>query len=205
MFNSNFRREDNETSELEKVSDDNLSVILNDEKTRDYIAPRGIMLLHWTPLKPIVENISTIRGIEGSTNIYSDIKPGPDRCTGLLTCCTKYKAARESQMDFKCCLDIFGTDSSSLQKHVVKHFNDIKRTSENDAGLKIVLPEGIEWNEVIPNFTELDIDMENNAEFLNVHMAEWWRSPNSASVNPELYRTADLCLCFRICKKPVFS
>ena len=106
MFNSNFRQKDNETSELEKVSDDNLSVIFNNEKTRDYIAPRGIMLLHWTPLKPLVENISAIRGIEGSTNIYSDIKPGPDGCTGLLTCCTKYKAAREAQMDFKFCLDI---------------------------------------------------------------------------------------------------
>ena len=106
MFNSNFRQKDNETSELEKVSDDNLSVIFNNEKTRDYIASRGIMLLHWTPLKPLVENISTIRGIEGSTNIYSDIKPGPDGCTGLLTCCTKYKAARKAQMDFKFCLDI---------------------------------------------------------------------------------------------------
>ena len=168
------------------MSDDNLSVIFNNEKTRDYIAPRGIMLLHWTPLKPLVENISTIRGIEGSTNIYSDIKPGPDGCTGLLTCCTKYKAAREEQVDFKFCLDIFGTDSSSLQKHVVKHLNAIKRTSENDAGLKIVLPEGIEWSEVIPIFTELGIDMENNAEFLTVHMADWLRSPNSASVNPGL-------------------
>ena len=81
---------------------------------------------------------------------------------------------------------IFGTDMSSLQKHMVKHLNYIKRASENDAGLKIVLPEGIEWNEVIPIFTELGIDMENNAEFLKVHMAEWWRSPNSASVNPGL-------------------
>ena len=152
-------------------------MIFNDKKTRDYIAPKGMMLLYWTPLKPLSENIPTIRGVEGSTNIYSDIKPGPDggTSTGLLTCCTKYKATLGgSEMGFKFCLDIFGTDLSSVRKHLIRHLNDIQRTSENTVGLETYLPEGMEWSDVILIFIELGIDLKD-ADIENTYALEWWR------------------------------
>ena len=176
----NFRYHEDKTAVIETVSDKALSTIFNNRMTRDYVTPKGVMLVHWTPLKPLAENIPTIRGLEDSTNIYSDLKPGPDGCTGLLTCCTKYKAARESKLDYIFCLDILGTDLSSLKMHLITHLNDMKKTTEKLIGLKIVVPEGIEWKDVDQGFTELGVEMAKGAEFFKVHMHEWWRSPNNA-------------------------
>ena len=181
-----LRHENDDSDGLESVSDEILSVLFNDQKTRDYIAPKGIMLLHWTPLKPLEDNIPTIRGLGGSTTIYSDINVVRGWCTGLLSCCTKYRAASESKMDYKFCVDIFGTDSSSLRKHMVKHFEDLRRSTENRTGLKIVLSDGKDWSEVIQIFTEGGVVMAKEAEFLNVHLHEWWRSPDSAAAKSRI-------------------
>ena len=64
--------------------------------------------------------------------------------------------------------------------HLITHLNNMKKTTENPIGLKIVLPEGIEWKDVDTFFTEFGIDMEKDAAYLKVHMHEWWRSPNNA-------------------------
>ena len=61
--------QDDKTVVIENVSDKALSTIFNNRKTRDYMAPKGVMLVHWTPLKPLTENIPTIRGVEGSSRV----------------------------------------------------------------------------------------------------------------------------------------
>ena len=137
-------------------------------------------MIHWTPLKPMAENIPTIRGVDGSTHIYSDINPGPDGCTGLLTCCTKYKAAPGSMTDFKFSLDMFVSDLSSLRKHIAKHLNDINKASESAVGLELYPPEGIEWGDVIPICNEFGISLGKNIAFDNTYALEWWRSANVA-------------------------
>ena len=127
-----------------------------------------------------MENIPTIRGVEGSTHIYSDIKPGPDGCTGLLTCCTKYKAAARSQTDFKFCLDVSGSDLSSLRKHVVKHLNNIRKESEIAVALEMYLPVGFEWGDVIPIFNEFGINFGEGVTFKKPCALEWLPKTNAS-------------------------
>ena len=136
-------------------------------------------MIWWTPLKTITENIPTIRGVEGSTNIYCDIISGPDGCSGLLTCCTKYKAAPGFQRDFNFCLDIFGSDLTSLRKHVVRHLSDVKEASEGSVSLEVCLPDGVEWDGVIPVFNEFGINLEKDGVFGNTYTFEWWRRKNA--------------------------
>ena len=138
-------------------------------------------MIHWTPLKPMAENIPTIRGVAGSTNIYSDIKPGPDGCTGLLTCCTKYEDTPRSQIAIKFCLDVLGSDLTSLRKHVIKHLNNIKKESEGAACMEIYLQDGVEWGGVIPVFNEFGINLGNDIAFENPCVLEWWRRANATT------------------------
>ena len=116
-------------AELATISDPQLKDILNDTTTRDYIAPKGIFFVNMLPLKPLDANISCIRGIEGSTEIYSDVKCGTNDVKGLLSCRTTFPAPRGSISSKICFIDIFGDDPSSLRKHLTRHLIDISSTS----------------------------------------------------------------------------
>ena len=75
------------------------------------------------PFKFNPSNIPIIRGPEGFTNVYSDIRQDGRGYTGLLSVGTHFKV---KIIKFKYVLDIFGTDTWSLDKHLVKHLTILR-------------------------------------------------------------------------------
>lgn len=163
--------------DLVPVSDPDLSELFKDSRIVDYIAPTGLLMVHVVPLKPVVENITCIRGLENSTVIYSDINFESGEYGGLLSCCTKFNTPSSSKYGHAYYVDMFGTDASRVKKHIVRHFMDIEKLS--GAMFYVSLPDGVDFGEVTKVLTEYNIEFDGSqftkSACPRVHLYEWWR------------------------------
>ena len=166
-------------ADLDGVSDKRLSELFQNSGIRDYIAPKGILMVHSVPLKPIESNIPFIRGLEGSTHIYSDLKQNDSECHGLLSCSSKYAMPEGGSVGNVFKLDIFGDDPSSLRKHFMRHLTDMTKISEDKFALNITLPEGFDLDEIGQILKTYNIEIEEwrltTSTSSRVHLVEWLR------------------------------
>ena len=159
------------------MSDGQLADILTQSKTRDYIAPKGNLLINMVPLKPKEANISCMRGIQGSTKIYSDIKTDTNDLSGLLSCCTMFGAPRDSIVAKVYFIDVFGDDPSSLRKHFTRHLVDIASNSKGMIGLNVILPECLPTSMIRQALTDANLrdDGSLSSSPVLIHLLEFWR------------------------------
>ena len=167
------------TTDLESVSDKRLSELFQDCSMRKYIAPSGILNLQMNPLKPLDSNIPVLRGLEGSTQIYSDVEINKNELHGLLSVSTKYATRKGESASYVIYLDILGDDPSSLRKHFMRHLMDMTKSSKDAFALNITLPDGIEFEEIGRIFTEYNVEIDESrlatSACSRFHLIDWWK------------------------------
>ena len=136
------------------------------------------------PLKPMDANISCIRGIEGSTEIYSDVKCGTKDVKGLLSCRTTFPAPRGSISSQVCFIDIFGDDPSSLRKHLTRHLIDVASTSACMIGLNVIIPEYFSTSSIQEILKVVNVKDEGLVHSANhvIHVVESWRRNDCSKI-----------------------
>lgn len=89
----------------------------------EYLFPSGKIMNTWVPFKTMAENIPLLYW-HGNT-MYTDVTDDAgNNVSGLLTSMTAYPA----KADLICChFDIYGSDLSSLKRHLVAHIQTLKK------------------------------------------------------------------------------
>ena len=142
------------TAKLNIVTDLHLSLFFKTKAIRDYISPSGRMIVDAVPYKMIQSNIQSIRGPKEFKSIYSDIKSDTDKCTGLLSVGTVFPIPHPQ---YKYMLDIFGSDTSSLKTHIVKHLIRLKEKTKGITAMLVYVPDEFDLEKVDVIFQEFGI------------------------------------------------
>ena len=147
---------------------------------RNYIAPRGVLSLRRLPLKPRDSNIPVLRGLDGSTQIYSDVELNKSGWHGLLSFSVKYATQKGARTSYYIYLDILGDDLSSLRKHLIRHLIDLTNSLKDEFALRITLPNGLGFDEIGEVFKEYNVEIEeewrlDTSTCFRSHLMHWWR------------------------------
>ena len=133
------------TSDLDEVSDAELSRLFQSSEISRYLSLQGRLVVNIVPFKFKPSNISIIRSPEGFTNVYSDIRRDGRGCAGLLSIGTHFKVKNPK---YKYVLDIFGTDTCSLGKHLVKHFTILRDEIKEATALLIYVQKEFDFSKL---------------------------------------------------------
>lgn len=136
---------------LTTVSESLLESYLISKDLKSYLFPDGRFILDYVPFKLMDQNFPFITGPREFRNIFSDVRFNGSHCAGLLSCVTVYPC---KDLLFHCTVEIYGTDVSSIAKHISKIMKliqqkvvDTERTGRVRIGLhleKTVSPEFVD-------------------------------------------------------------
>ena len=116
--------DDTTTNTITEVSDSLLTGYISTEVTKQYLFPADRVIIDYLPCKLLNSNLRFMKGPEDFTDIYTNVKVENSCVSGLLSCGTIYPC---NGYDFHYTLEIFGTDTSSLKRHIVSHLEIIKK------------------------------------------------------------------------------
>ena len=111
-----------------------------------------------------------MRGPEDFTTIYTNIKVESNRVSGLLSCGTIYPC---NGYAFHCTLEIFGTDKSSLEKHIVSHLGAIKKRAAGLSRIGLYIDKQVSSEFIEDIFLRYGLKRtEDDRKFTNSEIAE---------------------------------
>ena len=146
-----------EANILYPLSSESLSSHFLSEEDRNYLAPRGIACFDRVPLKLQEDNIAYILGHDDSTSTFSDVKCESGTYRGLVSRGTLYNAPGTTEIEHVYVLDVLGSDTSTLRKHIVKHLLKVKENVKAPAQLLIFFQEDFDHNNIISTFAACGI------------------------------------------------
>ena len=146
--------ERHEASMLKTVSDIHLSLYFKSRVIRDYLSPEGRLLVDAVPYRMIDANIPFMIQPEKYTAIYSDLKVHGGGCSGLLSFGLVFPIRRPQ---FNYVLNIFGSDTSTLRTHIVKHLLRLKDRTKEVTALVVFVPKSFDLHEVDKVFEDFGI------------------------------------------------
>ncbi|KAL3854453.1 hypothetical protein ACJMK2_013721 [Sinanodonta woodiana] len=92
------------------------------ESIRKYLFPEDRMIVEWVPYRLLSSNLALLD--KKNTVCVSDVKVDDEIVSGLLSIGTFYKASRPG---YAYCLDLYGTDMSSVRDHLLSHLGCIAK------------------------------------------------------------------------------
>ncbi|KAL3854434.1 hypothetical protein ACJMK2_013704 [Sinanodonta woodiana] len=92
------------------------------ESIRKYLFPEDRMIVEWVPYRLLSSNLALLD--KKNTVCVSDVKVDDEIVSGLLSIGTYYKASRPG---YVYCLDLYGTDMSSVRDHLLSHLGCIAK------------------------------------------------------------------------------
>ena len=141
-----------EAETLYPLSPENLSSHFLSEEDRNYLAPRGIACFDFVPLKLQEDNIAYIIGHDDSTSTFSDVKFETGTYRGLVSRGTLYNAPGTTEIQHVYVLDLLGSDTSTLKKHIAKHLSKVKENFKGLTEVLIYFREDFDYNKIISTF-----------------------------------------------------
>ena len=139
---------------LDMVSEETLSQYFRSQEIKDYLSPQGRMIVDLVPLQMIDSNIVYMKGPQGYTMVYADIRSESGICSGLLSFGTVFEDQRSK---FHCNLDVFGTDTNSLKQHIVRHVIDMRSKLKGIARIMVMISEEFNLEKIDSVFKEFGI------------------------------------------------
>ena len=100
---------------------------------------------------------------------------------GLVSRGTSFKAPGTTEVEYVYILDILGSDTTALRKHIAKHLLKIKENVKGPTQLMIFFQEYFGYNEIMSTFTVCGIEDTFLAEGCRkepyaLHIYERWKS-----------------------------
>ena len=139
---------------LKTVTEADISIYFSSEKIRTYISPEGHMIIDMVPLRMIPSNIRYMTGPKGYTAVYSDIRIENDKCRGLLSFGTVFPVINPP---FHYNLDIFGSDTSTLKEHLVRHLMFMQPKVTDVVGVMPMVQEDFDMQELDKVFEDFGV------------------------------------------------
>ena len=136
------------------MSHDHISQYFSSKSVREYISPKGRMIVDGVPYKMMSANLSSMMGPGNFTVIYSDIREEHGKCSGLLSVGLVFPIPTPQ---YKYVLDIFGDDIASLKTHIVKHLLRLREKTQGITAMLVFIPEETDVNQVDKVFKEYGI------------------------------------------------
>lgn len=158
------------------VSDNLLETYISSSNIKIYLFPQDRIIVDYLPCKLLTSNIPFMKGPGDSTSRVSDVSVSKDHCTGLLTCGTIYSCKENTILH--CTLEFYGTDPSSINKHVVKHMSVAKHKAAAAELAKAVARFALSVDKEIADEVVDNVFIEHGAERL------CWKDPQ---MSKEIY------------------
>lgn len=122
--------------DLTLVDDDLLSEYIAATETSAYLFPDDRIIVEFIPFKPVLSNVPLLRGPEGFTEVFSDVRTEESQWKGLLSFGTMYKIRAVS---YKYAIDIYGSDIKSFERHVQRHMLRMHENAEGTIAIALYL------------------------------------------------------------------
>ena len=142
---------------LETVSELHLSQYFKSKLVQDYLWPERRMIVDMLPLKTIDANIPYMKGPEGYTTVFSDVRTENDACCGLLSFGTVFEVQRHP---YHYNLDIFGDDTKTLTEHIVRHLLVMRSKVKGVVAVLIMVQENFEMEKLDSVFENFSVKRE---------------------------------------------
>ena len=120
------------------------------------------------PYKLLSSNVPLMRGPGDVTAIFSDVRIDNNQSAGLLSFGTLYQVNGRDK--FRCTIEMYGTDVSSLKKHAVAHLKRIVQNANDVTSIGMFIDKTISTEIVDEIFKEFDVTR------------RIWRDPNTSEV-----------------------
>ena len=127
------------------VTEPVIATYFNSRFVQDYLWPERRMIVDMVPLKTINSNLRYIKGPNGFPAVFSDIRSENGKCCGLLSFGTVYGAQKHPN---HINIDIFGDDTRSLMKHIVRHFLVMKSKVKGEAAILVIVQEDFDMEKL---------------------------------------------------------
>ena len=149
-----------EAGSLCPLSPEDLSsqFLSEEDRNYEYLAPKGITCIDRVPIKLQEDNIAYIIGHDDSTSTFSDMKSESGTYRGLVSRGTSYKAPGTTEAEYVYILDILGSDTTTLRKHIAKHLLKIKENVKGPTQLMVFFQEDFDYNVILSAFTVCGIE-----------------------------------------------
>ena len=139
---------------LTTATDTHLARYFKSHDISKYISPQGRMIVDMVPLKMISSNIRFMKGPEGYTSVFSDIRMENDKCAGLLSFGTVFPIPRPP---FHCNLDIFGSDTKTLKQHILRHLMVMQGKVKGEVAILVMVQEDFDMDKLDGVFEDFGI------------------------------------------------
>ena len=139
---------------LQAATEADISSYFSSEKIRTYLSAEGHMIIDMVPLRMIQSNIKYMTGPKGLTAIYTDLRIENDQCRGLLSFGTVFPVINPP---FHYNLDIFGSDTSTLKEHIVRHLMFMQPKVTDVVGVLIMAQEDFDMQQLDKVFEDFGV------------------------------------------------
>ena len=143
------------TEDLTNVSDSLLKTYISEKAFKEYLFPENRTIADYVPLKLLESNIPLIKGPYEVTTVFSDVRCTNCQCTGLLSFNTIYPVKWPS---FHSTIEMFGTDETSLKKHIEQHLKLIKQKAEGLCSVGVYIEKQISTELLDKIFLEYGVE-----------------------------------------------
>ena len=128
---------DSMISNINNINNETLKRYITDPVPSRYLFPSKCILLDYVPFHAIKENVSLLNG--RNVQFFSDVEQSGNDVTGLLSAGSRYKCMNPPR---SYTIDIFGSDESSIEKHLVFHMRRAIILSKDETCLQIFIDKG---------------------------------------------------------------
>ena len=132
-------------ADLENISDTALETLITSEETKQYLFPSERVVVDTVPYQPIKTNVPILRGPNGSTIVFSDVRNASGAYTGLLSFGTLY---RVKQPSFQYTVELYGKDETSLGNHIMSHLKNLIEQVDGETYMVFYLEKHIQIENV---------------------------------------------------------
>ena len=140
------------SEEIQPLDKQQVKHLFADENCVHYLYPKRKMMVDFIPFMPIEENIELLFGT--GTAFYSTVRKSGGELSGLLSAGSYYRCRRPPE---SYTIDIFGTDATDLETHLLFHITKALAMTSCEFCLQIFVENGYISRELCKILMKLDI------------------------------------------------
>ncbi|XP_052246137.1 histidine N-acetyltransferase-like isoform X2 [Dreissena polymorpha] len=140
------------SADIRTASPAEIQHLMEAEHRREYLFPNNSMLLDYIPYQSIPENIPLL--FNRNVQIFSNVCCEESSPHGLLTAGSNFLCSHPPE---SYTIDVFGTDSTQLENHILFHLHRALQTTHGEFCLQIFVEKGYMAQELCNILVKLDI------------------------------------------------
>ena len=127
-----------------KIPFDNLATYFNSSDISRYLFPHQRIMVDIVPYKLMESNIPLMNDFSsGHTKAYTDVREENGGIRGMLSFGTLFRAQKVSYVYG---IEIYGTDVSSVQRHIVRHLSELQQSANGSVCLMLFVQDDFPQN-----------------------------------------------------------